>query len=108
MRAKVCAGEGSTAAAFDVSGRGEDEPAAALEAVKASARLCGRRGAGGGEFALRRMEINACGKRLRLYAELGVNGRFYCMERAGLSAGYLLFACGLDVLNAGGGEQGAD
>jgi 2-isopropylmalate synthase len=104
IRASVCAGEVPLAQRLNVSGEGEDEPAAVLEALKTTARLCGKRRDGDGGFAIRRTEINAYGSRVRLYAEFGVNGRFYCIERTGPSAGALLFACGLDALNA---ERGA-
>ncbi|MDR2053390.1 MAG: 2-isopropylmalate synthase [Treponema sp.] len=100
IRASVSTGECDGKETLNVSGSGEDETAAVLEALKVTVRLCGRRYAGDGEFAIRRMEISAYGTHVRLYVELGINGKFYCPERTGASTGYLLFACGLDVINA--------
>jgi 2-isopropylmalate synthase len=97
VRASVSA----AAETLNVSGGGEDEPAAVLEALKITARLCGRIDNRNPDITFRRTEISACGNRVRLYAEAGIDGKFYGIERTGVSAGYLLFACGLDVLNAG-------
>ncbi|MDR2245528.1 MAG: 2-isopropylmalate synthase [Treponema sp.] len=100
IRASVSAGESPAAETLNVSGEGADEPAAVLEALKTTARLCGKDNSENADFAIRRTEISAYGKRIRLYAEPGINGKFYGIERTGISAGYLLFACGLDAINA--------
>jgi 2-isopropylmalate synthase len=100
VRAAAIAGESSPAENLNVSGAGEDEPAAVLEALKTTARLYGKANRRNPEIVFRRTETSAFGNRVRLYAEPGINGKFYGIERTGVSAGYLLFSCGLDVINA--------
>jgi 2-isopropylmalate synthase len=100
IRASIRAGEFPQAETFNVSGEGDDEAAAVLETLKTTARLRRKDNSENPDFCIRRREISAYGDRVRLYAEPGINGKFYCLERTGASAGYLLFACGLDVINA--------
>lgn len=103
--ASVSSGECPPEKTLNICGEGEDEPAAVLQALKATAYLFGRDNSGNLNFAIRRTETSACGNRVRLYAETGFNGKIYGIERTGVSAGYLLFACGLDVINANCGES---
>jgi 2-isopropylmalate synthase len=100
IRAALSSGEDPGAETLNVSGEGADKMTAVLEALKAAMLLCGGRHGKAGDFSIRRTETSACGNRVRLYAELGIDGKFYCLERSGDSAGHLLFACGLDVINA--------
>jgi 2-isopropylmalate synthase len=100
IRASVKAGAFSQAEMHKVSGEGDNEAAAVLEALKTTARLRRKDNSENMDFSIRGREISAYGNRVRLYTELGINGKFYCLERTGASAGYLLFACGLDVINA--------
>jgi 2-isopropylmalate synthase len=103
VRALLSSGECQQAGKIDVCGEGENQAAAVIGALEAALRLCGRAERSG--FVIRRTETSAYGNRVRLYVEAGVDGKFYCLERTGVSAGFLLFTCGLDIINAAAARQ---
>jgi 2-isopropylmalate synthase len=79
--------------AINLSGSGESQGAAVLDAL---------RSLGGGDLTIPRTGLSGAGSRLRLYAELKLGNRSFAVERRGSSAGALLFACCLDALNGAG------
>jgi 2-isopropylmalate synthase len=75
----------------EAAAEAESESAAVLELAAAFSGI---------RLALKKLRINGCGNRIRLYAEISAAGKLYALERSGASSGMLLFQCCLDVINA--------